>query len=290
MRFHKIKTYILKLLNILPDTLGYFLYHQIQRVSFRNIENNIKANQNSHLAFKHIIRETNISLKDKNIMEIGSGWLPIMPYLLKTNENINQIYTFDINKHYNNKRISALDSYYNPNNKFGFNYVYKNGYRLPDFIHYYPNHNIIHLQRLPDVNFYFSRFVLEHVTPNDIKKIHEKLFNEMNHDAAILHLISPSDHRAYTDNTISHYDFLKYSQKEWNAIQTKFDYHNRLRLPQYISIFEEIGFHISYVNYDTVSKDTTKYKEFKKLTIHSDYTQFTEEHILAGSISILLQK
>jgi len=108
---------------------------------------------------------------------------------------------------------------------------------------YNPKQNLITSKLPKNVKLYFSRFVLEHVTPEDI------------------------------DN-----------------IQTKFDYHNRLRLPQYIDIFEEIGFKIAYLDYDKVSKNSKKYEDYKKLKIYSDYAKFKEEHLLAGSINLLLRK
>lgn len=290
MKFHQIKTIAFNLLDLLPNKLGYFIYHQLQRKSFKNIETNIRANENSYLVIKNMLKKTNIEIIEKHVLEIGSGWLPLMPYLLKINETINKISTYDINCHYSNKRISKIDSYYNANNKRNFNYLFKNGYRLPSFIEYYPNESIINAVNNQDIKLFFSRFVLEHIPPDKIKAMHSKLFNDMRRDAAILHLISPSDHRAYSDKTLSHYDFLQYSQKQWNRIQTKFDYHNRLRLPQYIAIFKEIGFEISYLEYDKVPKDTLKYKQFKTLNIHSDFKPFSEEEILASSINILLKK
>lgn len=290
MKFHKIKTITLKLLDIMPNKLGYFLYHQLQRKSFNNLEIKIKANENSYKVIKKILKQETIELNRNNVLEIGSGWFPLMPYLLKINENINKIYTYDINCHYSNNRILRVDNYYNANNKYNFEYSIKNGYKLPSFIEYYPNQNIINSKIHSNIKLFFSRFVLEHIQLEDLKKIHLKLFNEMEEDAAILHLVSPSDHRAYSDNSISYYDFLKYSPKQWDSIQTKFDYHNRLRLPQYIAIFKEIGFEIAFLEYDKVPKDSLKYKQFKNLKIHPDYKQFSEEEILAGSINMMLKK
>ncbi|MBU3821374.1 hypothetical protein KO566_04820 [Flavobacteriaceae bacterium XHP0103] len=272
---------------MMPNKLGYFIYHKIQEKSFKNIESRITANQNSYTVLKKILRKNNIELIDANLVEIGSGWFPIMPYFFKINEKVDTIFTFDINKHYSNKRIRAV------HDSFGitdYDLFISNGFRLPSFIKYFPKQNIINAKLPKNIKLYYSRFVLEHVEPNDIEKIHKKLFKEMSSKSAIIHLISPSDHRAYSDSSLSYYDFLKYSKAEWNRIQTKFDYHNRLRLPQYLEIFTKVGFKIAFLEYDKVQTDSHKYKEFKKLTIHQDYKQFSEEEILAGSINILLLK
>lgn len=287
MKFHNLKSNIFKILDNLPNKIGYYIYHQLQKKSFLNIEDKIKANQNSYEKIKSILRNSKLSLENKNALEIGSGWLPLMPYILKINEKVKTVYTYDINKHYNNKRILMVHSYFKTDD---LELKKTNGLYLPDFIKYNPKQNLINSELPKNVKLYFSRFVLEHVSPEDIESIHRKLFNAMEEDAAILHLISPSDHRAYSDSSLSYYDFLKYSKNEWDKIQTKFDYHNRLRLPQYIDIFEKIGFKISYLEYDKVSKNSKKYEDYKKLKIHHDYAKFNEEQILAGSISVLLRK
>ncbi|MDG1715565.1 hypothetical protein [Lacinutrix sp.] len=112
MKFHQKKTLVLKVLDSLPNKLGYYLYHKIQKKSFKDITKNIKANNNSYSVVKHILNTINIDLKDKNIIEIGSGWLPHMPYLLKIKENYKTIYTYDLNNHYNVKNIEKLNTYF----------------------------------------------------------------------------------------------------------------------------------------------------------------------------------
>lgn len=287
MKSHKLKSTVLKILDALPSKIGYFMYHQLQKRSFKNIDDKILANENSYSTIQNILRINKISLENKNILEIGSGWLPLMPYLFKIHGNVNTVYTYDINKHYNNANILKVHFHFNVKN---IELAERRKLKLPEFIKYYPNKNLISSDLPNNINLYFSRFVLEHVSPEDIFKMHKKLFNEMNGDDAILHLISPSDHRAYSDSSISYYDFLKYSEKEWNKIQTKFDYHNRLRLPQYLKIFKNTGFEIAYLDFDSAPKNSDKYKKFKELTLHSDYAKYTEEEILAGSINVLLKK
>jgi len=290
MKFHQKKTLVLKVLDSLPNKLGYYLYHKIQKKSFKDITKNIKANNNSYSVVKHILNTINIDLKDKNIIEIGSGWLPLMPYLIKIKKNCKTIYTYDLNNHYNAKNIEKLNTYFKTEENITFKTQTKGNFNLPDFIKYYPKTNISNANLPKEVSFVYSRFVLEHVQPQDIIEMHRKFHLDLPENVYVLHLISPSDHRAYSDSSISYYDFLKYSNKQWNNIQTKFDYHNRLRLPHYINIFEQAGFEVVFLEYDKVAKDSLKYKKFKSLNLHQDFKHFPEEEILAGSINVLLKK
>lgn len=270
----------------MPSGIGYFIYHRLQKNSIKHLKAKIKSNKANLSLYKKIFTQHNISLINKDIIEIGSGWFPIFPFLFKSEFKVNKVSTYDINEHYNNKRvIAAKKLLYNIDQG-----KHSSKYGLPKFVEYHPKTNFINAKLNKNAKLVFSRFVLEHVKPEDIYLMHKKIHQDLEDEVIVFHHISPSDHRAYSDNSISYYDFLKYSKTEWNNIQTKFDYHNRLRLPQYLEIFEKAGFKVKFLNHDHVSKDSIKYKKFKSLKLHDDYTNFTEEEILAGSISVLLEK
>lgn len=290
MKKHQLKTIVLKILDILPKKLGFSFYYKIQSRSFKSITKFIDPNKASYEIINSILTEKGIQLKNKTILEIGSGWIPLLPYFLKVIGGIDKVYTYDINKHYQQKNLDKCYDYISAKYETKLNLLENGGFKLPDFIEYHPFTNVINADLSKDIDIVISRFVLEHVTPKDLTAIHEKLYNSLSDKACVLHLISPSDHRAHSDGSLSLYDFLKYSEKEWNRIQTKFDYHNRLRLPDYIQIFENAGFEVLYVEYDKAKDNTEKYKKYKALKIHPDFKNYTEEELTAGSINVLLKK
>jgi hypothetical protein len=287
MKYHQKKSLILQVLDKLPSRLGYFIYHKIQNPSLKNIETKIKPNQASLRKIKQVLTSQNIDLETQTILEIGSGWYPILAFLFKAELKVNKIITYDINKHYSKQKVEQTEKHFK---NIDYKINEEDPFNLPNFIEYHPQTDLTTTGIDKSVNFVYSRFVLEHVKPKDILNMHQKFRTELNDDIKILHLISPSDHRAYSDNSLSYYDFLKYSQAEWNNIQTKFDYHNRLRLPEYLYIFKKAGFKVSYIDHDRVEKNSDKYKMFKALKLHPDYQKFSEEEILAGSICVMLEK
>ena len=283
-----LKTTFLKFIDMLPASIGYGIYHQLQTALNSGVLNKIEPNKKSFEKIEMILETQGQSLANKNVVEVGSGWVPLMPYFLKYFGHCNQVFTYDINDHYNKKWIRELDKYFRDEYKIPIMAERKS--LTPDFVHYFPKENIIDAEFPGHVDLIFSRFVLEHVTPDDMRRMHEKFASEIAEDALILHLISPSDHRAYTDKTLSHYDFLRYSRFEWDSIQTKFDYHNRMRLPQYLKVFDEAGFDLLFLEYDKVDPLSEKYAKYKELKIHDDFVNFSEEEVLAGSINVLLRK
>lgn len=288
---HKVKSLIFKSLDILPNKIGYGVYHQLQKFLNRNsINYKIKTNDRSFKDALKILAEANIELKDKTIFELGSGWAPIIPYFFMYFEHAKKVVTYDINEHYDPKTIAKLNQYFK--SEFKIDVATEKGtYDLPSNISYYPNKNLAEVGSISNeaVDLIFSRFVLEHIPPKELAEIHRNFAKNLPKPFYILHMISPSDHRAYDDKSLSYYDFLKYSKEEWEKQHTKFDYHNRLRLPDYLEIFKNEGFEIVSLDYDTCDKDSEKYKKFKELTLHKDYENYTEEELLAGSINVLLK-
>lgn len=285
---HKQKTWLFKLLNLLPERLGYYIYHRLQDVfTKQTLEDKIKSTENSWHTVERILKEYHITLQNKHIIEIGSGWLPIFPYFLKVIAKVNSVNTYDINKHYNPYRIKKLNKIFSE--RFTISpHEFIGRYNLLNGIHYFPK-TPVQQADLSNKDLIISRFVLEHIPEEIIASLHKAFFKDLKSGSHILHLISPSDHRAYADKQLSLYDFLKYSQKQWDGIQTKFDYHNRLRLPQYLALFKE-DFEIISIEYQSCKKGSEQYDKFKELTIQEDFTKFTEDELTAGSINILMKK
>ncbi|HEU4788838.1 MAG TPA: class I SAM-dependent methyltransferase [Flavobacterium sp.] len=284
---NSIKTRIFKGLSILPNKIGYGIYHLLQNVGGnQSFESKLKSTKNTYEKVVEVLSKNNISLINLKIAELGSGWVPIFPYQLIIEGKAKKVNTYDINEHFNRKEIDQLNAFYA--SKSAIVLEKKGKYNLLKEVSYFPKTNICDGE-IQDVDLVLSRFVLEHVTPSDLLEIHNFIYSNLKPGGLVLHLISPSDHRAYSDSSLSLQDFLKYSKEEWNQIQTKFDYHNRLRLPQYLEIFSK-SFEILYFEYDKINIDSESYRKFKKLKIHDDFANFSDQELMAGSINILLQK
>jgi len=285
---HRQKSFLFKTLDLLPSRTGMIIYYKLQ--SFANkgkLHVKLRATERSFKVANRILNTHQMSFENTVCVELGSGWLPILPYLLLTKGNANRVDTYDVNEHYNASKIEKLNPHFQELlDQKGARMQGK--YHLPDLVRYFPK-TPIEEGVLEEVDIIISRFVLEHVPPDILRKLHKTFYEQLPTGGCVLHLISPSDHRAYSDTSLSLYDFLKFSEEEWNGIQTKFDYHNRLRLPQYLDIFKEY-FEVVHVEFNACKNPSESYDKFKKLEIHQDYKDFTEEELTAGSINVLLRK
>lgn len=285
---HKQKTFLFKTLDVLPTKLGMSVYYKIQSLAnIGKLNIKLRATERSFKVANRILKSYQMSFDHMVCVELGSGWLPILPYLLITKGNAKRVDTYDVNEHYNTSKIEKLDPHFQE--LFDEKGLGRKGkYHLPESVQYFPKTSIEN-GSLKEADIIISRFVLEHVPPTVLKKLHKNFYEQLPVGGCVLHLISPSDHRAYSDTSLSLYDFLRFSKEEWDTIQTKFDYHNRLRLPQYLDIFKEY-FEVVHVEFNACKNPSESYDKFKKLEIHEDYLGFTEEELTAGSINVLLRK
>ncbi|MBC7523068.1 MAG: hypothetical protein H7239_01305 [Flavobacterium sp.] len=286
---HTLKSFIFKSLATLPDFLGDSIYHIIQeKFNSSSTESKIEKSENTINKVISICGELNINLKNIEIIEIGSGWFPIIPYFFIYKCKVKKVFTYDINAHYNKKAIGIFNGIFSKIYNETIITSTNNNYNLPDQVSYFPSHNVINCE-LPKTPLVFSRYVLSHVKTKDIIEMHKKFKNEFAKGTYIIHFISPSDLRQHGDKSISQQDFLKYSQKEWDKITTKYDFHNRLRLPQFIEIFTSLGYEILHKSYERVSENSSNYNLFHQLQFHEDYKKYSVEELTAGNIILVLK-
>lgn len=290
---HWAKTAVFKGLQALPRRIGDSAYHFIQRiVASTSLQEEGESTREEFEKMQSILKELGITFRNKRVLEIGSGWLPILPFFLKYQGECEEVLTYDINEHFKKKRIGEFTDF------FFSKYCSRERppivdvkYGLPSSIKYYPSTNIV--ENPPSgksVDIVVSVNVLEHVRPDILKRIHCESDRYLADHGVFVHFVSPSDHRAYSDPSLSLYDFLRYSPEEWDSVQTRFDYHNRMRLPHYVQIFREAGLKVLYVHYGTPKDDQAQLEKFRRLRLHDQFKDLTFEELTAGSLVFVLRR
>lgn len=285
---HKLKTILFKTLTLLPNKVDDYFYHKIQSSFDKlSLEDRLKSVEPTYLRLAKVLDKLNIDLKDKTIFEFGSGWFPGMPYFFKYKFGAKKVYTFDINKHFKKETVLKLNGIFSKSYGNEILPDLNNKYGLPDGVEYFPNYDIVKSDIVKN-DLVFSRYVLSHMNENDIDLLHEKMKKELEKGTYIIHFISPSDLRQHNDSSLSLQDFLQYSKEQWQKIHTKFDYHNRLRLPQFLEIFKKYDYEIVHLEYESATNGA-KYDLFKKVQLHEDYRKYSDEELTAGNILVVLK-
>ena len=286
---HKIKTALFKALTLLPNKVDDYCYHKIQSFFDKStLEDRLNSVEPTYLRLSKVLSDLNFDLKNKTVFELGSGWFPAMPYFFRYKFGVKNVITVDINKHFKKETVLKINNLFSNKYKKEIIPDLKNKYGLPAEIDYKSNYDVV-INDFPDVDFVFSRYVLSHMNENDVEALHEKMKKQLRKGTLVTHFISPSDLRQHGDSTLCLQDFLRYSKEEWNNIRTKFDYHNRLRLPQFLEIFRKHNYEVLHLEYESLEQGTKKHDLFKKVNLHQDFIKYSDEELTAGNILVVLK-
>jgi SAM-dependent methyltransferase len=97
------------------------------------------------------------------------------------------------------------------------------------------------------VDLIVSCSVLEHIEPRMLEAMLADCRRLLAPGGAMVHFIDCSDHRAMRDKTLSRADFLRYEDRVWRLLcLNPQSYHNRLRFSEHRALIERQGFAIPY--------------------------------------------
>lgn len=272
----------------LPVPLGDWVYHGLQ-----GLRGGVNPEVARHVGFIDQVQSLRERLGEPplaglGVVELGSGWSPLTPMVL-LRRGARSVDTFDLNRHYSRARIraaaAAVSQCLGPCDALGL--AASTG-SLPPAIRYHPHTDLGNHAPPDPAHLAVSRFVLEHVRPEDIVRIHRNSLEWMAPGGLWIHWVSPSDHRSYDDKSLGPIDFLRYSQAEWSEIAgNRFAYHNRLRLPHYRGLFAEAGWTVVHEDYD-VPADAPGVAA--AVPVHPDFAGLSEEELSAGSLWFVLSR
>lgn len=90
-------------------------------------------------------------------------------------------------------------------------------------------------------DFASSTFTLEHIPAKDIAPILAESARLLRGEGVMSHSIDMEDHYSFFDSSVSPYNFLRYGERRWAVANSPLHYQNRLRLPDYLALFERPG-------------------------------------------------
>jgi hypothetical protein len=286
----QLKVWLQRGLSTLPPWAGDPVYHCLQTL------NGLAPEVSENAAFLRRVEQFLASagtpgLKGKRVVELGSGWYPVLPFLL-LEAGARDVITVDLNRHYSVRRIREAAAAVLPHTAHGPAREALRGSaasgRLPEAVRYYPRTGIQSLapEVLKGTDLALSRFVLEHVRPEDLEEIQSASHRWMNPDGLWIHAVSSSDHRAHSDSSLHLVDFLRYSEEEWRKLGgNRYAYHNRLRLPQYRQLFERVGWRVVL---EESNSPADAMAALPDVPVHPDFRHFRPEDLVAGSLWFVL--
>ncbi|HWL06828.1 MAG TPA: methyltransferase domain-containing protein [Planctomicrobium sp.] len=293
----KLKAHTLAVLSRIPA--GRFLYHRLQQVAGTN---RLQLQRDLDRAFElvDLIHQCGQSVEQRTCLEIGTGWRPLVPFVL-TLGGAARVITVDVNpwltSGYARETWLALEdrleeiaaqcqvpfadvqTRYQAMSK---NITSPNLEQIlrPMRIQYvYPGDARATGMPAESFDLVLSSNVLEHI-PRDIQTdIHRESCRVLRPNGLAVHRFNPQDHYSTVDSAITNGNFLQYSEKEWNWYGgSGLAYHNRLRSRDYREMFEETGFELSVCR-ERIDPVTLDAIQQGRLQVHSEFSKYTPEEL-----------
>lgn len=208
-----------------------------------------------------LLDASGLAVRGKDILEIGTGWFPIIPLIMRL-AGANHVILTDTHALLDLSTLRTtigflLDRKADLEQRLGVT-----ASQIEDLLHVPAG---IHLgdalatlgmsyyvpfdyrQAPHRVDAIVSHTVLEHISPPVLAELTQQWRLVLKPDGLILHGIDHSDHRANEDRRLSRVDFLKYSDAIWNILCIDpQDYTNRMRHSDYMAMFRASGYEVVF--------------------------------------------
>ena len=251
------------------------------------------------------MKELGIGLAGLRYVEIGTGWLPIIPlcYSLAGAQNIT---TFDLTRHLNGRLtfqvLRMLNSLLPTIAEAGgrsltevestfahlMEAVTTEELFLRACIDYHAPADAA-ASGLSDgsVDVVFSNSVMEHVPGQDIARMMDESRRILRDGGVVMHCVNCGDHYAYFDRTITQINYLRYSDREWAFWNNRFLYQNRLRPVDFIQLAEKSGFEIVLLK---IQPRAELLEKLPQMAIASQFSHYPAEDLCSTSIGFVARK
>ncbi len=272
-----------------PEKINYLFQKYITKgvvLSDEHFRNKI-THARDHINYFHKYSD---SVNNARILELGTGWYPIVPVSIYICD-VGSMVSIDIQDWLNaNGVITTIKKFKEWHEKGMIKEILPllNESKLLNLISYIDDEDFTidsfknkinletYLKDARDLKFndgYFdficSNNTFEHIYPDVLSSILDEFSRVVKKGGVMSHFIDLSDHFAHFDNSISIYNFLKFSEKIWSCIDNSIQPQNRMRWPEYIELYNSKG--IIILHQDFRVGDISA---LNSITINNYFSQF----------------
>ncbi len=191
---------------------------------------------------KLAIEQSGGSIQGATVLEIGSGWFPVIPILL-IRDGAKKVLMSDLNPHMD--AITFNETTFYLKNQFPKDQFIQNlstfealpvEYLAPFDVSTIHNHS---------VDLIVSRTVLEHIPKSDLYTLFFALKLKLSNAGFMVHLVDHTDHFEHVDKSISKINFLTWNEAKHTLINYLINGgENRMRHHEYQQIFTDAGYQV----------------------------------------------
>ncbi len=201
-----------------------------------------------------LARAHHLPLHGKTVLEIGSGWKPIIPLVLRM-AGVEQVVMHDVSETMDLEMLKKAVQQVREKSIAAGPILEKIGLNLENVPSNYPSKfqealRMFHLEYrigeldVKDVDGIVSHNVLEHVTEEELPKLLKRCHSLLKPGGWMIHFIDHSDHLQHRHPEISPLHFLRFSEERWKRWSVGPFHQNRLRWYEFEALFRQKGFEI----------------------------------------------
>jgi SAM-dependent methyltransferase len=289
------KASVQKLLSMLPcgRTFNHFLQEHYGEIHKLKIEDRLEEIKQ---VFAAPIAERFGGLSNRQIVEIGTGWVPVLPITLALMGA--QCRTFDVVRHLGKERtISTLAEVSKHIEVSGARERRRDSFEAVEVeeileevgAHYKAP---VDTTRLPvksnSQHATVSRLVLQHIPPQILPHVLKELYRILKPGGLSIHRVNLHDEYAQVDPRVTLVNFLAYPSWFWdNFGNNPIKYVNRARYPYYLDLFGDSGFRVL-----SLSKklDKRSFDALSTMKIAKEFRHYSKEELATIGFTVILEK
>jgi hypothetical protein len=239
-------------------------------------------------------------------MELGTGWYPVIPiYIFLTGGN--EIWSIDIAMHLKGERIVQTARMYYEKIQNGQLSISDEGF-LPDRIEVIKDialsSNYAEMDLLNKLNLFYwvgdarrtnfcseyfdlihSNNTFEHIYPKVLREIVREMDRVLVKGGIMSHFIDLSDHFAHFDNSITIYNFLRFSDIQWKMIDNSIQPQNRLRVNDYMDLLNEVN-----LKFNIEEKREGDPIQLRRIKLNHKFTSYSPQNLLVSHCHFVIKK
>ena len=253
------------------------------------------------------LMDTSTEQKERTILELGTGWYPVVPILFYIT-SLGRVISVDIEqwmtrqtqqetikkfRHW--KESGLLDDLHEV-------IIPGRWEKLMDVLDKPENYNKEDVDRLigltplvadarnlslenESVDFICSNNTFEHIPRVILRDILVEFIRVLHPNGMMSHFIDMSDHFAHFDSRIGIYNFLKFSKKTWDILDNTIQPQNRLRYRDYVEMYLQIGLPVSQ---EEIREGSLQ--DLEKVKVHPEFANYSEQELAISHAYIISLK
>lgn len=249
-----------------------------------------------------LLRQHGLQLTDLELVEIGTGWLPVLPLCFAL-AGARRCHSFDLRQLLERHSLAATVARLEHHLPLiaaladqPLEHVRERHRRLTDawptdallahagFVYHAPADATTTGLPAASVDVVFSNSVLEHVAPAVIDALMREAARIVRPGGIVSHSINCGDHYAYFDRSITPLNYLKYSAEKWRRWNNELLYQNRLRPCDFIASTEAGGLRVLARHWHPRPQ---LLEQLPESAIAADFRHYGREDLCATSVDII---